>query len=294
MDKVRPDEYYFVTSQNLNVTQQEAMVAELSPHITDTDKIFANLDLNELLGKHPKVERNHFKLWMASAAVIREIVLSGIWRRSEALMEEIQDRVRLYVATPSFAKARQMLAEKKVCVITGAPGVGKSMLADMLALSQWKDGWEIIELASHEISKAWDAFDREEEQFFYFDDVFGQTDIQERLSHDNGKTVAQLINHIGKSSQKLLVITTRTHVLQEAESRDEPLARARLHARECVVDVREYSRVLRARVLYNHLYFSDLPRDLIREFVNRNLHLRIIDHSNFTPRDPWLLWTLGC
>jgi hypothetical protein len=222
MDKVKPDDYYFVTSQDLGLTQQETLVTELSPHLTDTNKIFAMRDLNQLVAQFPNVEQNHFKLWMASAGVIRRIVQSGLWERSEALMEEIQDRVRLYVATPSFAIARRMLAEKSVCVITGAPGVGKSMLADMLALWRWESGWRIIGLASHEISKAWDAWMGDEKQFFYFDDVFGQTDIQERLSNDNGTTVARLIHRIGVSPSKELVITTRTHILQEAEYRDEP------------------------------------------------------------------------
>jgi hypothetical protein len=96
--------------------------------------------------------------------------------------------------------------------------------------------------------------------------------------------VARLINYIGRKPKKQLVITTRTHILQEAELRDEPLARADLHARECVVAVDEYTRVHRARILYNHLYFSELPREVVRQFVNSHYHLRVIDHPNFTPR----------
>ena len=284
MDRVGPAEYYFVTSQNLVPQQVDQIVDELAPHLESAQNIYTGLDLNNLLALNPAIERNNFKLWMASANVIREIVLSGIWHRNEALMEEIQDRVRLYVYTPSFAQAREVLNEKKVCVITGAPGVGKSMLADMLALSYWRDGWKVIDLPSHQINKAWDVLNKDEKQMLYFDDVFGQTDVQERLSHDGGKTVAQLINYVGKSSTKRLVITTRTHILQEAESRDEPLSRADLHARECIVQVSEYSSVRRARVLYNHLYFSNLPREVVREFVNQKWHLRVIKHANFTPR----------
>jgi hypothetical protein len=284
MDLMKPDTYYFVTSQNLSRTQQQTIVAQLSPHLSDITSIYTPTELNTPLQRFPEVELNHFKLWMASAAVIRRIVQSGIWQRSEALMEEIQDRVRLYVATSSFARARQMLDDKRVCVITGAPGVGKSMLADMLALSHWQDGWQIIELDSHEIGKAWDAMRPDASQVFYFDDVFGQTDVHERLSNDNGLAVSRLMNYIGKKPNKRLVITTRTHVLHEAESRDEPLARAGLHARECVVEVDEYTKLHRARILYNHLYFSDLPRTTVRELVRSGMHYRIINHPNFTPR----------
>lgn len=286
IDELRPDNYYFVTSQLLTLTQQQTLVDTLAPHITDTSQIFSQLDLNGLLADFPSVEINHFKLWMASSTILREIVNSGIWNRSKALLEEIQDRVRLYVSTSSYQLATQMLADKRVCVISGAPGVGKTMLADMLALAQWRDGWRIVELESSAIDKAWDVLDSSEDYnlFFYFDDVFGQTDIQERLSRDNGKTVARLISAIGRRPGKQLVITTRTHVLQEAELRDEAVSRAGLRAHECVVEVAEYTREIRARILYNHLYFSNLAREIVREFVAQRFYMRIISHENFTPR----------
>ncbi|AFM19021.1 hypothetical protein Mycch_4310 [Mycolicibacterium chubuense NBB4] len=286
MDELNPDYYYFVTSQLLSLTQQQTLVDILTPHLTDTAQIYSQLDLNDLITEFPNVEINHFKLWMASSTILKEIVNSGIWNRSKALLEEIQDRVRLYVSTSSYQKATQMLADKQVCVISGAPGVGKTMLADMLALAQWQDGWKVVELESSAIDKAWDVLDSSEDKklFFYFDDVFGQTDIQERLSRDNGKTVARLINAISRRPGKQLVITTRTHVLQEAELRDEAVSRAGLRARECVVEVTEYTREIRARILYNHLYFSELSRETIRGFVIQRFYTRIIDHKNFTPR----------
>jgi Mrp family chromosome partitioning ATPase len=94
-------------------------------------------DLNILLTEHPAIEQANFKLWMASAGVLERIVRSGLWHRSEALMEEIQDRVQMYVPTRTYQQAVDMLEKNSVCVLTGAPGVGKSMLADMLALTHW-------------------------------------------------------------------------------------------------------------------------------------------------------------
>ena len=284
MDRQAPDSYFFVTSQTLSRTQQQTIVELLSPHLAGVNQIYTAVELNELLRRFPDVEVDHFKLWMASASVLQRIVHSGIWQRSEALMEEIQDRVRLYVATPSMQRARGMLDEKAVCVITGAPGVGKSMLADMLALAHWHDGWQVVELASHEINRAWDVLNPDAKQFLYFDDAFGQTDVHERLSNDVGVTVSKLINYVGRKANKRLVITTRTHVLHEAEARDEPIARAGLHARACVVEVADYTALHRARILYNHLYFGDLRRSTVREFVNSGMHMRIIKHPNFTPR----------
>nr|WP_280433567.1 restriction endonuclease [Nocardia brasiliensis] len=284
MESARPDEYYLVTSQDLTLTQKLTLVDEISPFLEDAGKVIALRDLNQMLGDYPNVEENHFKLWMASSGIIRRIVQSGIWERSAALMEEIQDRVRLYVATPSYSSARNMLRNRHVCVITGAPGVGKSMLADMISLTQWEKGWQIISLQSHELDKCWDAWDSDKKQLFYFDDVFGQTDIHERLARNSGNTLARLVRRIGSNKNKQLVITTRTHILREVELRDEPIARSDLRAQECIVSVREYDRLHRARILYNHLYFCNLSREVIKGFVANRFHLDVIGHQNFTPR----------
>lgn len=284
MDRERPTTYLFVTSQDLSITQKDQLVETLRPHVNLPRDVLGLRDLNQLIADNPKVEENHFKLWMASASVIRRIVASGLWERSEGLMEEIQDRVRLYVSTSSYPAAIETLRKKNVCVLTGAPGVGKSMLADMIALTHWESGWQIVPLGSHEIGNCWNVWDSEQKQLFYFDDVFGQTDIQERLSRDSGAIVSRLIKRVGNAPKKLLVITTRTHVLRDAELRGEPVQRAGLRARECVVQVQDYSRVHRARILYNHLYFSLLEKELVRSFVDKRHYLQVIDHANFTPR----------
>lgn len=284
MDRERPTVYLFVTSQDLSITQKDQLVETLRPHVKLPKDVLGLRDLNQLIADYPQIEENHFKLWMASAAVIRRIVSSGLWERSEGLMEEIQDRVRLYVSTASYSTAIETLRSKNVCVLTGAPGVGKSMLADMIALTYWESGWQIVPLGSHEIDDSWNVWNSEQKQLFYFDDVFGQTDIQERLSRDSGTTLSRLIRRIGNAPKKLLVITTRTHVLRDAELRDEPVQRAGLRARECVVQVQDYSRIHRARILYNHLYFSRLSKELVRSFVGERSYFRVIDHANFTPR----------
>lgn len=114
--------------------------------------------------------------------------------------------------------------------------------------------------------------------------MFGQTDIQERLRNDGGSTVARLIGRIGATKGKRLVITTRTHVLHEAQERDERLGRARLALHECVVQVTDYEKLHKGRIPYNHLYFSRVDRAEIAAFIESQAHWTMIRHPNFTPR----------
>jgi len=280
----RPDRYIFATSQDLSKTRKDQLQEILEPWITSSSDLLSMRDINRLLSEFPQVERQHFKLWLASAEVLTRIIHSGVWERSEALMEEVQDRVRFYTHTDSYRKAHDLLTKKHVALITGAPGVGKSMLADMLALTYWEAGWQVVNLPSHKVDQCWDVWHPNAKQLFYFDDVFGQTDIAERLSRDTGSTVSHLMSRVSKTPNKRLVITTRTHVLREAEARDEPLARAGITAAECVVAISDYKFSERARIIYNHLYFSEQDRGVIRDFVRNDYHLAVIGHDNFNPR----------
>ena len=124
MNKEKPDRYLFVTSQDLNRTQKDTLASELEPWLANTADLLTRIDINELLTKHPAVEQQHFKLWLASTTVLERIVHSGIWERSEALLEDVRDRVKLYVRTSSFEKASQVLEDNHLVVLTGPPGVG--------------------------------------------------------------------------------------------------------------------------------------------------------------------------
>lgn len=284
MDDESPQEYLLVTSQDLTRDQRGNLVEILSPWLEDTLHIYSRLDLNDLLSRYPNIEKSHFKLWLASSEVLDRIINAGIWERSEALMEDIKDRIKLYAKSQSYDEAYQMLDEKKIVAITGSPGVGKSMLADMLCLVHWEAGWQIVNLPAHRTDEGWDAWRRDERQLFMFDDVFGQTDISEQLGRGSGATINQLLNRVSRDPRKRLVITTRTQILRLAEQRDENVDRAKLSERECVVQVSDYGPMSRARILYNHLYFSDLDRSVLRDFVEERAHVPVVNHRHFTPR----------
>ena len=54
--------------------------------LADED-ILGRADLNNLLGRHPQIEKNHFKLWLASTAVLERILHSGVYNRTQAEMQ---------------------------------------------------------------------------------------------------------------------------------------------------------------------------------------------------------------
>lgn len=281
MDKERPDRYLFATSQNLNRTQKDTLAGDLNPWLSDTADLLAQVDINALIARHPIVEQQHFKLWLASTTILERIVQSGIWERSEALLEDIRDRVKLYVPTSSFKAAHELLEEKHIVVLTGSPGVGKSMLAEMLALKYWHEGWQIVSVGT-DVNDAWDAYKSGRKQVFLYDDFLGQTDLSERRAKDSW--VIRLMDRVARNPDKRLIMTTRSQILQQTRLISEPIAHADFRVVECVIKIADYGAIQRARMLYNHLYFSALPREVVREYVENSSYWAVVNHENFSPR----------
>jgi energy-coupling factor transporter ATP-binding protein EcfA2 len=281
MNKEKPDRYLFVTSQNLSRTQKDTLAEDLDPWLSDTADLLSQADINDLITRHPRVEQQHFKLWLASTTILERIVQSGIWERSEALLEDIRDRVKLYVPTGSFNSAHELLDEKHVVVLTGSPGVGKSMLAEMLALRYWHEGWQIVSVGT-DVDNAWSAYKSGRKQVFLYDDFLGQTDISERRAKDSW--IIRLMDRVARNPDKRLVMTTRSQILQQTRLISEPIAQADFRVLECVINIADYGPVQRARMLYNHIYFSTLSREVVREYVENSSYWSVVNHKNFSPR----------
>jgi hypothetical protein len=281
MDKEKPDRYLFVTSQDLNRTQKDTLAGDLNPWLSDTADLLTQADINGLITRHPIVEQQHFKLWLASTTILERIVQSGIWERSEALLEDIRDRVKLYVPTDSFKAAYELLDDKNVVVLTGSPGVGKSMLAEMLALRYWHEGWQIVSVGT-DVDDAWEAYKSGRKQVFLYDDFLGQTDLSERRAKDG--SVIRLMDRVARNPDKRLVMTTRSQILQQTRLISEPIAHADLRVVEFVIRIADYGAIQRARILYNHLYFSTLSREVVREYVGNSSYWTVVRHENFSPR----------
>lgn len=64
----------------------------------------------------------------------------------------------------------------------------------------------------------------------------------------------------------------------------EKIDRTRFDSQTCIVDLAKYTRLNRAQILYNHLYFSNLPETFRDALLLDRAYLKIIDHPNYNPR----------
>lgn len=278
-----PHRYLLVTSVPLTPQRKAALFELMQPYIIKEEDIFGKDDINNLLGRHPEIEKKHFKLWLSSVSVLENILHSRILRESEQEVYDIIKKSKRYVINESFNRALNILKKYHYCIIAGIPGIGKTMLAKMLALQYLEDGYELLTI-SRDISDIYSLPLHNSPRIYLYDDFLGRTSISEKLAKNEDHRLVSLIERITESPRERLILTTREYILHQAQNIYERLNNPIFEKPQCIVDLSSYTRLIRAKILYNHLYFSDIEKPFIKSLIDQLAHLKIIDHENFNPR----------
>jgi hypothetical protein len=222
-------------------------------------------------------------LWLTSETVLRRVLHAGIFSDSEAHLERIHKRLCRYVPNSSFHRARSLLEQSQYCIITGIPGIGKTTLAEVLLADLVdRQGFEAFRIA-HNLSEIRPVKNTKRKQVFYFDDFLGKTTL-EKLEKNEDQRIVELIEEVAENPLWRFILTTREYILNNAKVRYEAFAQPSIDFRLCVIVMADYTRPIRAKILYNHIYFSDLPRAHKLALLQHKSYESILSHRNYNPR----------
>jgi hypothetical protein len=283
--KLKPARYILVTSVGLTPSNKTDIQVLFGDALATSD-ILGPEDLNNLLGLHPSVEQCHYKLWLASRAVLDRVIHNASLIQSEFEVERVHRDVRRYVRSAGYPRALAMLDSDHVAIISGAPGVGKTSLAKMLLYTYLSRGYEVISILT-DFQVGRDRYQPGKEQIFYFDDFLGATFLGDRASvftRNEDRAILDFIEMVRTSPTARLVMTTREHILSQAIATSEKLKHSRLIDRRCVLEIGDYTQEQRAEILYNHIYCSDLPDSYREALLAGRFYKEVVQHQKFTPR----------
>jgi hypothetical protein len=283
--KLNPSEYIFTTSVPLSPHQSDQLKSAIKANYSGPVIIFGKEDLNSLLRKHPSVEQRHYKLWLSSRAVLERVLHSGIVNATGYDVESIERRARLYVQGKTFSKAYSLLEKEHVCIISGIPGVGKTTLAEMLIAHYIDSGYRVSRITNR-IEEGYEADDPDPnaKMVFYYDDFLGQSSLTEKLGKNEDGALLRFMDSVHRRENRRFILTTREYLLQQASEIHEKLRHSDMGFYRFVLDLGQYNRADRSRILFNHLYFSELPEEYRSELIRNRVYLKIIDHPNYSPR----------
>ena len=283
--KIAPKRYILATSVSLSPGNKDSIKEIFEPFIASTQDILGLDDLCNLLRKHPSIARSNYKLWITSTAVFDQLLNNAIHGRSGFFKEKISREIARFVHPPNYDRAKEVLSNQSFVIITGAPGVGKTTLANMLAYKLLAEGFELIKI-SDKIQEAEQVFSpsNEKRQVFYFDDFLGSTHREILFPRNQDSTIVSFMERIRVTPNKLLILTSRTNIYNQVSYSSERYRRVPFNKYECEIELRTFSTQTKAKVLYNHLYFSDLPEEYKDEICKEKNYWKIIKHRNYNPR----------
>ncbi len=280
--KLSPEKYIFATSLQLSRENKKEITEIFSPFLKRDDDVFGQEDLNDILSKNPKIEEKYFKLWITSTNVFDRIINNAIKGRSQHELERIQEDSYKYVQTTNHEEALNKLEENHTVIISGEPGIGKTVLAENLGLFYASKDFEFIDI-QESLSEAENVYKPETKQIFYFDDFLG-SNYFEIIENKKDSHVVKFIDRIKRDKTKRFILTSRTNIFKSGLLHSPIFSNHKIEKQEYLIKITSLSELDRAKILYNHIWFSNLPEDYIDELYIDKRYRDIIKHKNFNPR----------
>lgn len=284
--KLNPSKYIFLTSKALSRLNKIEILNIFKPYIQDESDIWGQEDLNLFLSKKENqdvVERN-YKLWITSTSVLDILINNSIKGRSQFTIREIEENSYRYVVTSNHNKGIKILEENNVVILTGEPGIGKTTLADNLSILYTAKGYEFCDIEEN-ISEA-ESLYRENEQkkiLFYCDDFLG-SNIYDAINNKKDSHIVKFINRIRKDNSKKFILTSRTNILNKAYVISHIFQNLKIRENEFLLTIENLTNIDKAKILYNHIYHSKLPKEFIDVIYKDKRYKDIIKHRSFNPR----------
>lgn len=172
IERLKPKRYILVTSMGLTPRRKEEIFKMLDNNCKELCDIYDRNSINMLLSKYPEIEQSNYKLWLTSVNVMQKILNNGAYNKNLIAIENIKYKFSIYVQNKSYLKAKELLKNQNVCIISGNPGVGKTTLANMLSVEYIDSGYELIKITQN-IREGYELLQEGKKQIFIFDDFLG-------------------------------------------------------------------------------------------------------------------------
>ncbi len=284
--KLKPKRYVLATTLPLSVSNKREILNIFHPYIKREDDIFGKEDLNDLLSQNSEIEEKYIELWIGGSNVLKKmlgkIINNDLEGRSIDKIEGMFKNAKMFVKTKKYNEALKHIKKKRVLVITGEPGIGKTTLAENLCLNFILKEYKFYEI-EEDPTEAEKVFVKGKKQIFYFDDFLGAYYF-EVIEGKRDSHIMNFIDRVSRDKSKIFILTSRTNILNIGVEFSVRLDNKNILKNEFLLAIDDLTNMEKALILYNHIWFSKLKKRYINVLYKERFYMDIIKHDNFNPR----------
>lgn len=282
--KISPEKYYFVVSCDLSVNKYDQIKNIFGEWIIGDENIYTKNRINSLLDKHKDIQQKNYKLWLNSSTIFNTLINQHLFERSKSLIDNIQKSYKYFVKNKSLNDAIDILNKHKFLIISGIPGIGKTTLAKLLLWEYLQKEYEVIEIRKVLEGEQLLTENSDSKQVFYFDDFLGENFLKFDVIEGRSYDLVLFINRIMNNKNKVLIMTTREYILKQAKEKYAKLNTQEFEIYKYTLDLNNYTKKIKTMILYNHLYYSNVDIEHIKDIIEKGTYKKIINHKNYSPR----------
>jgi hypothetical protein len=243
------DNYILVTNHQLPAGVSEKAEKAIVLSGAKVALVFGTEWISKVISESPRLRRLVPRLY--GLGDLTQIITHQAYSQAREVLDSIAPDLACFVPTAAYRKCASGLREHGFVLLLGEPASGKTMIANLMALSaadEW--GIETIMISSPgDFSKFWDPDDPG--QFLWVDDAFGVTQYDANRVREWNQLLPKLKAAIRAGAR--VVFTSRDYIFTAAKRDLKVSAFELFDDSRVLIRVEELSNSERQMILYNHL-----------------------------------------
>jgi hypothetical protein len=282
---MKPKKYYICCSKDLTPDNIREIYNMFSDYMESDKNIITLIEINDFLEKseNSDIVKKHYKLWLYASGILSQIFNQNIFIDCESLLCDIEEESKYFVQTEVYNQCLKILDKHRIIMITGQPGVGKTVTSKMLVLFYATLGYSVRYTTNGDISDIKKSLSGNKEVIL-LDDCLGQHYFKMKETQENELT--SLIKFIKFHENKILILNSRLTILNETKERNESfkLFLEKKYIDELTINMDTITHLEKAKIFYNHLIYKNIPKEYYENIKEEKNYLKIVMHKNYTPR----------
>ncbi len=284
--------YYLMVSTELTPKNEDEILELMKDYLKSSEQLISIKELESILDNEEKLEilKRNSKLWLTSYRVLEIFQNKFMDFQVASIYNEIKSEINYFVETKIFKECLEKIKKEKILIITGSPGVGKTINSNMVVARMLTDNQnlKVKTITGSNYEELIKSLNKDEEELIILDDFLGQSYLEKTTSDiDN---IISIINYVLKNSKKFLLLNSRLYVISQTKNENEKISRIldSLETNKYIINMDEISLLERTKILYNLHYFNNVPYSYFEELRKKDLLYyrfeNIINHRNYSTR----------